>query len=176
MGEDNRPVPRLVARLAVWLSMLLIMEVLNTEATQYQYKRYPFRKKKDDKLYRSRRVKCDETLDVCKGLSGLQHTKCVRQCMSETCYQQLYGQDELEEGEIDVRLNSFKGLPCPEQAIGESLYMASAPPSYGSFHVINLSYTWDQRGLTISRFVSIGWIPRQEIQIRSRQQTAKYLP
>ena len=32
-----------------------------------------------------------------------------RQCINPTCYNILYGSDMLEQGEIDVRLNSFKG-------------------------------------------------------------------
>ena len=32
-----------------------------------------------------------------------------RQCISPTCYNALYSADPLEKGEIDVRLNSFKG-------------------------------------------------------------------
>ena len=33
----------------------------------------------------------------------------LRQCISPTCYTILYAQDLLEDGEIDLRLNSFKG-------------------------------------------------------------------
>ncbi|KAH8399053.1 hypothetical protein KR215_001292, partial [Drosophila sulfurigaster] len=34
---------------------------------------------------------------------------CLRRCISPSCYQDIYAFDELEEGEIDVRMNSFKG-------------------------------------------------------------------
>lgn len=40
--------------------------------------------------------------------------------MSEFCYNELYGEDELEEGEIDVRLNSFKG--CLSQVKMEDFF------------------------------------------------------
>ena len=33
----------------------------------------------------------------------------TRQCISPSCYNILYTPDMLEQGEIDVRLNSFKG-------------------------------------------------------------------
>lgn len=76
--------------------------------TQYHYKHYTYRKKRDDRRYKSARQRCEMEAE-CQGHWGLPQTKCVRKCMSEFCYSELYGEDELEEGEIDVRLNSFKG-------------------------------------------------------------------
>ncbi|VVC91326.1 unnamed protein product, partial [Leptidea sinapis] len=46
---------------------------------------------------------------VCGSLKGLERTHCVRECISPSCYREIYQLDPLEEGEIDVRLNSFKG-------------------------------------------------------------------
>lgn len=46
---------------------------------------------------------------TCQGFVGLELTKCTRQCISQLCYNELYAWDELEQGEIDVRLTSFKG-------------------------------------------------------------------
>lgn len=74
----------------------------------YQWKHYTYRKKRDDKKYRNARQRCEMSLE-CQNLYGVENTKCVRMCISETCYNELYGDDPLEEGEIDVRLNSFKG-------------------------------------------------------------------
>lgn len=36
-----------------------------------------------------------ENSQNCQGLFGLEHTKCARLCMSETCYQEIYAHDEV---------------------------------------------------------------------------------
>lgn len=46
---------------------------------------------------------------TCQGFVGFELTKCTRKCISQFCYNELYAWDELEQGEIDVRLTSFKG-------------------------------------------------------------------
>lgn len=48
--------------------------------------------------------------------AGIEFNRCVRECVSPICYKEIYRFDELEEGEIDVRLNSFKG--CFIQRVG----------------------------------------------------------
>ena len=92
------------------LVLLLLMEILLPvdARVEFQYKRYTYRKKRDDKKYRTAKQRCEMSSE-CQGIFGVEHTKCVRICISETCYSELYGEDPLEEGEIDVRLNSFKG-------------------------------------------------------------------
>jgi len=86
--------------------------------THYNFKRYTYRKKRDDKRYKQLRQRC-EVETHCHGIWGVEYTKCIRTCMSKFCYDELYGTDELEEGEIDVRLNSFKG--CLSQVKSEEL-------------------------------------------------------
>ncbi|XP_059146707.1 uncharacterized protein LOC131934651 [Physella acuta] len=93
----------------VWtLLILLVLAQLCENVTEYAFKRYTYRKKRDDKRYKSARQRCEMGAE-CQGLWGVKHTNCIRMCMSDFCYRELYGEDELEEGEIDVRLNSFKG-------------------------------------------------------------------
>lgn len=58
--------------------------------------------------YREFEVACESSND-CIDLEGVDKVKCARQCISQKCYQDIYSFDDLEEGEIDVRLNSFKG-------------------------------------------------------------------
>ena len=49
-------------------------------------------------------------------LSGsVEFTNCVRECMSPICYEAIYGFDELEPGEVDVRYTSFKGCFTKER-------------------------------------------------------------
>lgn len=93
--------------LAIFI-VLIVLAYLCDGVKEYQYKHYTYKKKRDDKRYKSSRQRCEMESD-CQGLWGVVHTKCIRKCMSEFCYNELYGDDELEEGEIDVRLNSFKG-------------------------------------------------------------------
>ena len=97
---------------SVWfaLALLLLMEILSPvdARAEFQFKRYTYRKKRDDKKFRTAKQRC-EMASECQGIFGVDHTKCVRMCISETCYNELYAFDPLEEGEIDVRLNSYKG-------------------------------------------------------------------
>lgn len=87
-----------------------ICETYGGNIVQYQFKRYPWKKKQkqSERRLRNKKEKCEGT-EACKGKFGLELIKCARICMSEECYSELYGHDELEEGEIDVRYNSFRG-------------------------------------------------------------------
>ncbi|XP_033737636.1 uncharacterized protein LOC117325489 [Pecten maximus] len=102
------------------LALLLLFEV-STEAggVIYNFKRYTYKKKRDDKKYRNAKTVC-EVKTECLRQHGVDQTACVRQCISKFCYNELYGNDSLEEGEIDVRLNSFKG--CLAQEKRSSIY------------------------------------------------------
>ncbi|XP_026332807.1 uncharacterized protein LOC113239863 [Hyposmocoma kahamanoa] len=71
---------------------------------EYQYKDSP----KNDMTFREFESACEQS-SACSHLSGLIKTRCIRECVSPSCYRELYQADPLEEGEIDVRLNSFKG-------------------------------------------------------------------
>lgn len=99
-------------RSSVWfvLLLLLLLDILSIvdARVEFQFKRYTYRKKRDDKKYRTARQRCEMSAE-CQGIFGVDHTRCVRMCISETCYNELYGDDPLEEGEIDVRFNSYKG-------------------------------------------------------------------
>ncbi|XP_059613274.1 uncharacterized protein LOC132259592 [Phlebotomus argentipes] len=73
---------------------------------------------KNELSFREFESACDQT-NRCNVLKpGILRTKCVRECISPSCYQDVYRFNELEEGEIDVRLHSFKG--CFIQRLGRS--------------------------------------------------------
>ncbi|XP_028403820.1 uncharacterized protein LOC114526423 [Dendronephthya gigantea] len=81
----------------------------------FQFKRYSYRKKSgNERRYRLEEERC-HNVDECQLKKGLDKEKCVRTCVSKQCYDELYSWNELEEGEIDVRLTSFKG--CVVQQI-----------------------------------------------------------
>lgn len=89
------------------------------DAKDFRYKRYTFRKKQRlAKKYSPLEKECESK--ECQGVFGLELTKCTRQCISQVCYDELYAWDELEEGEIDVRLTSFKGCVVKELQEQES--------------------------------------------------------
>ncbi|CAL8103257.1 unnamed protein product [Orchesella dallaii] len=63
---------------------------------------------KNEIAWREWEAACEQT-PACLGLLDLERVKCVRKCMSPSCYHDIYAFDELEEGEIDIRFQSFKG-------------------------------------------------------------------
>lgn len=81
------------------------------EPSQYKFSEFPYYEtRKNEALFREY-VKACEQSPACWSPPGskIDQTNCVRQCISPICYTELYSLDPLEEGEIDVRLNSFKG-------------------------------------------------------------------
>lgn len=99
--------------------MVAVFVELCDSVKRYEFKQYTYRKKRDDKRYKMAHQRC-EVEALCHGLWGIMYIRCLRRCMSEFCYNELYGEDELEEGEIDVRLNSFKG--CLSQVKMEDFF------------------------------------------------------
>ncbi|XP_014673923.1 PREDICTED: uncharacterized protein LOC106814146 [Priapulus caudatus] len=95
-----------------------ILECLeNSQAKRvlYHYRRFDYRKKKpQEQSFKKYSRACDQR-EKCRQLVGAARTTCGRQCLSEYCFNELYGIDELEDGEIDVRLHSFKGCFFEEQ-------------------------------------------------------------
>lgn len=105
----------LLSCLSLVLILLLIDILPETQSArvQYQYKKYTYRKKRDDKTYKNLKQPCEVNPD-CLAQRGAAQAICIRKCISGYCYNDIYGEDPLEEGEIDVRLNSFKGC-CAQQ-------------------------------------------------------------
>jgi len=98
------------------LVFLVIVEVVCCE--DFIYPKYTFRKKSNwARKYKSLERNCKET-PCAAGKDNfklnLEQLKCVRLCISEKCYKELYEWNELEAGEIDVRLVSFKGCVAKE--------------------------------------------------------------
>ncbi|XP_031840760.1 uncharacterized protein LOC116430572 [Nomia melanderi] len=84
-----------------------------TFAKTFAFPEYPYKETtKNELLFRQFEQACEES-GACKMLppdrSDIAKTRCIRECVSPSCYKEIYLFDQLEEGEIDVRLNSFKG-------------------------------------------------------------------
>uniref|UniRef100_A0A182MUE2 Uncharacterized protein n=1 Tax=Anopheles culicifacies TaxID=139723 RepID=A0A182MUE2_9DIPT len=74
----------------------------------FQFPEYDFKEtSKNELTFREYESACDQS-NRCTEFDGIERTRCVRECISPSCYQEIYKFDELEEGEIDVRLNSFR--------------------------------------------------------------------
>ncbi|XP_043469892.1 uncharacterized protein LOC122503424 [Leptopilina heterotoma] len=83
------------------------------EAKTFIFPEYPYKEtSKNELLFREFEQACEES-GACKGVSqqrsAVSKIRCIRECVSPSCYKEIYLFDQLEEGEIDVRLNSFKG-------------------------------------------------------------------
>ncbi|EDV22183.1 uncharacterized protein TRIADDRAFT_8601, partial [Trichoplax adhaerens] len=76
---------------------------------QFQYPYYYYKKRSyHERRFYEKQELCAH-LPNCTALGGILQDRCIRQCISPSCYGSLYAWDELEEGEIDIRLSSFKG-------------------------------------------------------------------
>ncbi|XP_050302226.1 uncharacterized protein LOC126740306 isoform X2 [Anthonomus grandis grandis] len=101
--------PSTITSLILLLGVLVQgMQMAETKnKVTYNFPEFPYKEtKKNEAIYREVEIVCEKG---CLGKSGLSKVTCVRQCVSPSCYKDLYQQDMLEEGEVDVRLNSFKG-------------------------------------------------------------------
>uniref|UniRef100_A0A146KP62 Uncharacterized protein n=3 Tax=Lygus hesperus TaxID=30085 RepID=A0A146KP62_LYGHE len=92
--------------------LLLCSFVLSASANQkttFVFPEFPYKEtNKNEMAFREYEAACEQN-PTCALQKALARLKCVRECISPVCYQQIYYQDQLEDGEIDVRLNSFKG-------------------------------------------------------------------
>ncbi|XP_013114882.1 uncharacterized protein LOC106092549 [Stomoxys calcitrans] len=88
------------------------------KAATFHFPEYAYKEtSKNEITYHDFEVNCEQHA-ACEALEGVKRKACVRRCISYSCYQDIYAFDELEEGEIDVRLNSFKG--CVIQRSGNT--------------------------------------------------------
>ncbi|KAH8295510.1 hypothetical protein KR018_012507 [Drosophila ironensis] len=102
------------------------------KAATFNFPEYAYKEtSKNEITYHELEVECDHHVK-CANLSpvGVARINCIRRCISPSCYQDIYAFNEvsaplesniplyyassslvvqLEEGEIDARLNSFKG-------------------------------------------------------------------
>ncbi|XP_073838209.1 uncharacterized protein [Musca autumnalis] len=88
------------------------------KAATFHFPEYAYKEtSKNEITYHDFEVNCEQHV-ACESLEGVKRKACVRRCISYSCYQDIYAFDDLEEGEIDVRLNSFKG--CVIQRSGNT--------------------------------------------------------
>ncbi|XP_071534650.1 uncharacterized protein [Panulirus ornatus] len=91
------------------LAALMAITCAQAQTVTYTFTQFPYKESvANEKVWSEYEVACAQS-PRCLELRGVHHTRCVRQCVSPSCYLDIYTHDELEEGEIDVRLASFKG-------------------------------------------------------------------
>ncbi|KAG8227495.1 hypothetical protein J437_LFUL002384 [Ladona fulva] len=102
----------LIAILDLYLADLAFSDAnFENRAATFSFPEFPYKETaKNEAWFREQEASCEES-SLCSSIaeSRIARTRCARQCLSPSCYKEIYEADELEEGEIDVRLNSFKG-------------------------------------------------------------------
>ncbi|KAH8311366.1 hypothetical protein KR044_005937, partial [Drosophila immigrans] len=81
------------------------------KAATFHFPEYAYKEtSKNEITYHDYELACGQN-SLCVNFNSAMVAKlnCLRRCISPSCYQDIYAFDELEEGEIDVRMNSFKG-------------------------------------------------------------------
>ncbi|XP_034239800.1 uncharacterized protein LOC117644427 isoform X1 [Thrips palmi] len=75
----------------------------------FSFPEFPYKETgKNEMAFHEYESACEQS-PSCSQLASISRVRCVRECVSPSCYSEIYQSDQLEEGEIDVRLNSFKG-------------------------------------------------------------------
>uniref|UniRef100_A0AAG5DH57 Uncharacterized protein n=1 Tax=Anopheles atroparvus TaxID=41427 RepID=A0AAG5DH57_ANOAO len=94
----------------IFIAGILFASVLaDVNKVVFQFPEYDFKEtSKNEITFREYESACDQSSRCATIDDGIGRTRCVRECVSPSCYQEIYKFDELEEGEIDVRLNSFR--------------------------------------------------------------------
>ncbi|GLV38775.1 uncharacterized protein CBL_05773 [Carabus blaptoides fortunei] len=96
--------------LVLWISAIFVScNIIESERVTFTFPEFQYKEtNKNELTFREFESACDQS-PSCQKLTGVSRILCIRQCISPSCYQDLYSYDLLEEGEVDVRLNSFKG-------------------------------------------------------------------
>ncbi|XP_073980151.1 uncharacterized protein isoform X1 [Rhodnius prolixus] len=91
------------------LLFIIFPQMYYFQKTSFVFPEYPYKEtNKNEMAFREYEAVCEQN-PACSLKKSLARVKCIRECISPVCYQQIYYHDQLEDGEIDVRLNSFKG-------------------------------------------------------------------
>ena len=87
--------------------LLILFQIISTVDLNFKKYNYRYATLVENKL-KSMTKKC-ETNTYCSELELNERQNCILKCLSLPCYEELYGDNPLEEGEFDIRYISFKG-------------------------------------------------------------------
>ena len=78
-----------------------------------------------DREFRQRKIDCASS--QCAGKVGAEESNCTYKCMSPSCFEEIYGHDEIEEGEIDSSRSRLFST-CFKRVVKEEELAKSAAP------------------------------------------------
>ncbi|XP_067013310.2 uncharacterized protein [Anabrus simplex] len=82
---------------------------VDSKKAVFTFPEFPYKETiKNEMAFHEFESACEQS-SSCRHMTGITRVRCLRECISPSCYHDIYQTDQLEEGEIDVRLNSFKG-------------------------------------------------------------------
>ena len=81
----------------ILIILVIIMIVLDSNHVEAANTK---RTKQQDKLWKTKRKTCESI--TCAHLHIDESVNCVNQCTSDVCYKEVYGEEPLEDGEIDL--------------------------------------------------------------------------
>jgi len=82
---------------------------------QLQFPVYVYKRKSQFERDLSRMQSACATSNCSQVSNPLKRLACVMRCSSPKCYDEIYASNPLEEGEVDQRLNSYKGCISEEK-------------------------------------------------------------
>merc|ERR1711934_94548 len=113
MGATNT-MPRIWPRWVIfcWLlvALVLLSNVVDARARGRKNRKGQAASRGNDRNYRELYSKCETDYSKCGSVQpDSMKPPCILKCMSPACYSEVYGADELEEGELDFkRRREFK--------------------------------------------------------------------
>ena len=93
----------------VFLNITVLLKCVEYEEKKLDFPSYTYKKSTDlENKYHGRFNRCNMRTD-CQNYELEERQNCILNCISPKCYQKIYASNPLEEGEIDQRIQSFKG-------------------------------------------------------------------
>lgn len=113
----------LVVKILLVLLILLLLPKLVQSRSKVNYRQKKQRRRAEVVLTDAR-MTCE--MDVCVSLLPEEAMNCIQVCLSPACYQDIYGEEPLENGEIDVdRAKRFEICVKEEMRAVRSLQRAN---------------------------------------------------
>jgi hypothetical protein len=91
--------PRIACLLLLLLLCLYEVSARNSSGKTNSYNNRRYNSYVGDREFRQRKIDCASS--ECAGKTGADESNCTYKCMSPVCFAEIYGHDEIEEGEID---------------------------------------------------------------------------
>lgn len=88
---------------------MVLISCEENQEVKLDFPSYTYKKSTDlENKYHGRFNKCSLKTD-CQNYELEERQNCILKCISLNCFQRIYARNPLEDGEIDQRIQSFKG-------------------------------------------------------------------